>query len=116
VSDKPFVEIAEDYRKQFNELLQEATRETILATVAQIPDLMQRTDWSQEQRIEAVKLLQSALVTPCINLSVNAAYGCSMSLADFLSYTAKCWEHLRNERLGRMIKEQLTKDELPKEG
>jgi hypothetical protein len=106
-----FEKLADELRKEMNELLQEAVREPMTAAIAQIPNLLQRQDWPMETRVTAVRTLQVAISSPFLNAAVNSAHASGMDLGTFLNYVGSAWEEIRSQHMARMAADMLNPKE-----
>lgn len=102
-----FSEVAEALRQNLDEMLGGMVNEPVAQAVDQIPALLGRQDWSQEQKVEAVKELQLALVAPFLGAAVNAAQASQMDLGMFLFYCGQAWEEVRSQQMAHIAEEML---------
>jgi secreted Zn-dependent insulinase-like peptidase len=102
-----FSEIAEALRRNLDEMLGGLINEPVRQAVDQIPGILGRQDWTVEQKHEAVKELQLALVAPFVGAAVNAAQGSQMDLGLFLFYTGQAWEEVRSQQMAHIAEEML---------
>ena len=106
---KSIQEIAEELRGQLNELMMGLVNEPVAQIVAQIPALVTRKEWSDEEKLEAAKQLRVAVIAPFINGLVNAANASGTDLGTVLFYLGKGWEEIRAERMAHIAQQMLTK-------
>lgn len=111
--DRDFEQLADELRKDMNELMLESVREPMNAAIAQIPLLLQRQDWPMEKRIAAVRLLQVAVASPFLNAAVNSAHASGMDLGTFLNYVGSAWEEVRSQHMAHMAADMLSPKETP---
>lgn len=102
-----FEQLVEELRKQMNELMMEAVREPMNAAIAQIPTLMQREDWSQENKVKGVQAVRIAVCAPFLNAAVNAAHASGMDLGTFLNYVGSAWEEVRHQHMAHLAADML---------
>jgi hypothetical protein len=102
-----FTEVAEALRENLDEMLGGLVNEPVSQAVDQIPTILGRQDWTMEQKTEAVKELQLALVAPFLGAAVNAAQASQMDLGFFLFYCGQAWEEVRAQQISHIAKEML---------
>ena len=105
-----FTEIAEALRNNLDEMLGGLVNEPVSQAVDQIPSILGRQDWTTEQKMEAVKELQLALVAPFLGAAVNAAQASQMELGLFLFYVGQAWEEVRSQQMAHIAEEMLNPD------
>lgn len=110
----PIAQVAEELRGHLNEMMQALISDPVRQAVDRIPGLLQRQDWTDQQKTEAIQMLQLALVTPFLNAAVNAAQACRMPLSSFLNYTGAAWEEIRGRQMAHIAEEMLNRN-TPKE-
>lgn len=110
-----FEKLADELRKNMNELMMESVREPMNAAIAQIPLLLQRQDWEMEKRVAAVRMLQVAIASPFLNAAVNSAHASGMDLGTFLNYVGSAWEEVRSLHMAHMAADMLNPREAPDE-
>jgi hypothetical protein len=104
-----FSHIAEALRENLDDMLGGLINEPVRQAVDQIPGILGRQDWTTEQKHDAVKQLQLALVAPFLGAAVNAAQASQMDLGLFLFYCGQAWEEVRSQQMAHIAQEMLNK-------
>lgn len=107
--DMSFEDVVEQLRTDLNEMLMGMVEEPVKQALAQIPAILQRTDWNEETKLDALEKLQLALVSPFLNATVNVAQGAQMDLGRYLFFCGKAWEEIRSVRVSQIAQEMLNK-------
>ena len=110
MAEMNFDDIAEQLRQDLRAILMEMVNDPVRKALEQLPIIMQRKDWSQEAKMEAIEKLQIALVSPFLNAAVNTAQGAQMDLGRFLFYCGKAWEEIRSAQMAQIAQEMLNPD------
>lgn len=110
MSEQPsFEDVAEQLRQDLHAMLMGMVDEPVKQALAQIPAIMQREDWDQETKLEAVERLQLALLTPFLNATVNVAQGSQMDLGRFLFFCGRAWEEIRSAQISHVAQTMLNR-------
>lgn len=99
--------LADELRKQMNELMVSSVQGPMQSAVQSIPAIMRREDWSMEAKVSAVQMLQVAIVSPFINAAVNAAHSSGMDLGLFLNYCGSAWDEIRAAHMAHVAADML---------
>ena len=102
-----FSEIANALRDNLDEMLGGLVNEPVQQAVDQIPGILGRQDWTVEQKTDAIKELQLALVAPFLGAAVNSAQASQMDLGLFLFYCGQAWEEVRAQQMAHIAEEML---------
>ncbi len=100
-------ELSEELRNHLNELMMGLVTEYVVAGAGQIPGIMARPDWTNDQKIDGARQIQNALVAPFVNGVVNSALATGMELGQVLFLVGRAWEDIRAEQLARQAEQML---------
>lgn len=107
MSENQLEKLANELRGQMNELMVAAVKEPMEAALQQIPIIMERGDWTMDQKVAAVRALQVAIISPFINAAVNASHSSGMDLGLFLNYCGAAWEEVRHQHITHIAADML---------
>ena len=110
-----FKDVMERLRHDLDVLIMESIHEPVAAAIAQIPAIMQRSDLSEETKIEMLEELQISLVAPVIGALVYTALGVNMNLPTLLYNLGQGWEEIRSKHMAQAAQEILNRTDAPKE-
>jgi len=101
--------LVDTLRKQLDELLKELVQDPVRYALSKIPEILARKDWSEQQKIDAIRAMQLALTAPFLGAAVNAAHGSRMDLGTFLNYCGQAWEEVRSQMMAHVGQEILNR-------